>query len=189
MAEYKNGVIRTFIILFSFAGMVIMAYLLYQHYAPMPDGGAFCDLGEGLSCNVVNKSGYSELFGIPMAGLGVFYFALVFVLGVFRYSAATLTFIALFLVVLLGPSLYLSFMSKTVLGSMCILCESSKALMALIVALSTYAVGIRNIGYRKIVLALALAIALASAIFFFHSLTIINPFSYEENISLWEIIR
>ncbi len=171
----RNSALRICIIALSLAGMLTMAYLVYLHYAPTPEGGSFCNLGEAFSCDVVNKSAYSEVLGIPVAVLGVLYFGIIAFLGAFRYTPATLSFIALFLVVLLGPSLYLSFISKTVLRSICILCEFSKTLMAFIVALILFSQGVRAVGVKKIILALALAVALTSFTYLVHSFTITDP--------------
>ena len=187
MEQSRFDVQRILIIIFSLAGMLIMSYLLYAHYAPTPEGGSFCDIGEGLSCDVVNKSAYSEVFGFPMAGAGVVYFALVLALALWRYSQATLMFTAFLLIVLLGPSLYLSIMSKTVLNNMCILCETSKALMAAIAGIALYAAGFKNFGWNRTIVAVALAIALAFVTYFIHSWIVTDPFSYSGNIGFIEL--
>ncbi|MBI2048915.1 MAG: Vitamin K epoxide reductase, partial [Parcubacteria group bacterium] len=56
------------LIILALLGMAIMGYLISIHYAPAEE--AFCNLGEGLSCDVVNKSIYAEVFGIPVSVLG-----------------------------------------------------------------------------------------------------------------------
>jgi len=185
----KHTIVRALIITLALAGVFIMGYLTYLHYAPTPIGGSVCNIGEGLSCDVVNKSAYSEIFGIPMSVLGIAYFTLVTVLAIWRYSAPTLSFIALFLIVLLGPSLYLSIISKTVLKNMCLFCEASKVIMVVLVLLSLYAAGIARVQWQKIVLATALAIALAAVTYFTHSWIITDPYTYEGNLKLWEIFN
>jgi uncharacterized membrane protein len=67
--DYKKGLklIKLFLIL----SILLSIYLTYQHYK---EGSSFCDLSEGLSCGVVNKSEWSELFGIPVAILGLLTF-------------------------------------------------------------------------------------------------------------------
>ena len=185
----KNGKIRMTIVALSVLGMIMMSYLVYLHYAPSPEGGSFCDISEEFSCDTVNKSAYSEIFGIPMSVFGVFYFGIVTFLALLRYTAPTIIFIAFFLIALLGPSLYLSVSSKLVLGSMCILCEFSKVLMALIALLSIYAVGPRNFGLNRTVLALSLALALAGVMYFIYSWIITDPFTYMSNISLWDLFK
>ncbi len=57
----------------SIAGLIISVYLSAQHYAS--SSYSFCDFGEHVSCSLANKSVYSEIFGIPVALLGVFWFS------------------------------------------------------------------------------------------------------------------
>ena|SRR3989344_1190255 len=183
----QNNYTRTLIAVLSLAGMIIMGYLLYMHYAPTPKEGTFCNIGEGFSCDIVNKSAYSEIFGIPMAALGVLYFGLVLILSLFFYGARSLSFIGLFLIVLLGPSLYLTAIGKSELGNFCIFCETSKVLMMIIAGLAINALGLRNIGFQKLMIAFALAFALAGLTYAVHSRVVLDPFTFETNISLKEI--
>ncbi len=60
----------------SIAGLIISVYLAFQHYAP--SSGAFCDFGGRVSCSLVNNGVYSEIFGIPVALFGVFWFIVAF---------------------------------------------------------------------------------------------------------------
>ena len=52
-------------------GAVVSFYLAGQHYSDAP---ALCDAGNLYSCSTVNTSKYSELFGIPIAVLGLGHF-------------------------------------------------------------------------------------------------------------------
>ncbi len=163
-----------------------MSYLVWAHYAPTPEGGSFCDIGEGLSCDIVNKSAYSEVFGVPLSAIGVGYFAVVFALGVWRYTPASMLFVASFMIALLGPSLYLTATGKAMLNNICILCETSKTLMAIIAATAIAAVGPRTYGAQRGLIALAIALVLASALYVVHSAVVVNPFSYTDNRTLAE---
>ncbi|MAG12934.1 hypothetical protein CL630_03955 [bacterium] len=185
----RNTIVRILLIALSIAGIIIMAYLTYLHYVPTPPDGSVCDIGEGLSCDVVNKSAYSEIFGIPMSVLGILYFILVATLSIWRYNIQTLSFIALFLIVLLGPSLYLSVVSKAVLENICIFCETSKVIMAGLVLLSLYGASISQVRVQRIWIAVALAITLAAVTYFVHSWTITEPFTYSGNLQLWELFK
>lgn len=52
----------------------VTAYLTYLHYKP--DASEICNISEAFNCGIVNKSIYSEIFGIPVAILGfLFYLA------------------------------------------------------------------------------------------------------------------
>src|SRR3989344_463689 len=60
--------------LLALAGLGIMSYLTYIHYA---SAKSFCDISAEVSCDVVTTSIYSEIFGIPVSVLGIFYFGTV----------------------------------------------------------------------------------------------------------------
>ena len=60
MRKNKHSIGNILIIIFAIIGMLIMGYLVKLHYSET--AGAFCNLGEGLSCDIVNKSIYSEIF-------------------------------------------------------------------------------------------------------------------------------
>jgi len=64
------------IIALSIVGILTSIYLVQNHYAP-PEKGAFCDLGETISCSLVNTSVYSVLFNVPVALLGALWFVIV----------------------------------------------------------------------------------------------------------------
>lgn len=188
--DSKNSILRALIIIAALVGVGIMSYLLYMHYAPTPEGGSFCDIAEGFSCDVVNKSAYSEVLGIPMSAFGILYFALVAYLSIFRYSPQSLTLIAFLMVALLGPSLYLSgYVSGIVLKNFCIMCESSKALMLLIAILALAAVGGKQFGGKRFALALASAVVLALATYGIHSAIVTEPLSYKGNLSFSEAFK
>ena len=57
------------IALLAVAGMVVSAVSLQRHYAK--SASAFCDIGEKFNCDIVNRSEYSSVMGIPVAGIGV----------------------------------------------------------------------------------------------------------------------
>ncbi|PJE50934.1 MAG: hypothetical protein COV29_01500 [Candidatus Yanofskybacteria bacterium CG10_big_fil_rev_8_21_14_0_10_36_16] len=114
----------------SILGILIMGYLVSLHFSE--EEGSFCDLGKGLSCDIVNKSEYSEVAGIPVSMLGIFYFIAVFFTSIFKYDKKTLKKIAFITIAFLGPSLYLTIIELTVIKSICVFCEGSKILMTLI---------------------------------------------------------
>jgi uncharacterized membrane protein len=53
----------------SFVGFVISGVLLLNHYHAVSAG--FCGINEWTSCDVVNRSPYSEILGVPVALLGM----------------------------------------------------------------------------------------------------------------------
>ena len=64
----------------AFGGILVSAYLVYKHYTD-PTGTGFCNISDKLSCDVVNKSIYSEIFGIPVALIGVLGYVFIFLVS------------------------------------------------------------------------------------------------------------
>src|SRR3989344_6796639 len=120
---------RILILSLSIIGFGIMAYLTYIHYA---NTKSFCDISETVSCDVVTTSIYSEIFGLPISILGLGYFGFTLLLTLFyrrkEYFQA-LFFLTLFVLI---PSLYFSVLEATVIKAWCVLCETSKLLMIVI---------------------------------------------------------
>ena len=117
------------------AGVVVSAVSLQRHYAK--SASAFCDFGERFNCDIVNRSEYSILMGIPVAGIGIAGYGVLFLLAtVYRSRAET----PLRLLVASGGglafALYLTYVEGYVLDTWCILCLSSLALIALITLLA-----------------------------------------------------
>jgi uncharacterized membrane protein len=131
----RNG--KIILSILAIAGIAIMGYLLSLHFSV--EEGAFCNLGEGLSCDIVNKSEYAKIAGIPISLLGLLYFMGVLVAVLWRYERTTLKAIAFFSVMFLGPSLYLSYIEFFVIQNICIFCEISKVLMVAIIGISIWA--------------------------------------------------
>uniref|UniRef100_A0A7S4GPX9 Vitamin K epoxide reductase domain-containing protein n=1 Tax=Eutreptiella gymnastica TaxID=73025 RepID=A0A7S4GPX9_9EUGL len=53
--------------------MALSVYLLYGHYAGIH--WHICELGTHISCNKLNQQGYSTFYGVPVAFMGVEWFA------------------------------------------------------------------------------------------------------------------
>ena len=67
------------VIIFSILAVIIFSYLINVHYKEEKE--SFCDISTGISCDIVNKSVYSEIFGIPVALFGALTFLLIGVLS------------------------------------------------------------------------------------------------------------
>lgn len=133
-----NSKFRYIIIALAAAGLAIMIYLTYIHFAK---ARSFCDLSETVSCDVVTTSIYSEIFGLPISILGLGYFSFLLYLMLFKYSEKiyrNLIFLTLFGLV---PSLYLSSTEVFFIKALCPLCETSKVLMFGILITACIAVG------------------------------------------------
>jgi vitamin-K-epoxide reductase (warfarin-sensitive) len=123
------------IALLSAAGVAVSAVALHHHY--QEDRTSFCDIGENFNCDIVNRSTYSEVMGIPVAGIGIAgYLALLVLATWYRAKAETPTLLLLGSLAGLGFALYLTYIEKFVLATWCILCLSSLALIAGIAVLS-----------------------------------------------------
>lgn len=120
------GLPAKIIALLSFAGLSISIYLAY---IKLFNTKSFCTLSETISCDAVNASIYSDIFGIPMSFLGAGFFALVLFLMLLRRSVNTYRFVFFLTVFVLMPSYYLTGIEIFVLQAYCILCELSKLLM------------------------------------------------------------
>src|ERR1700731_3919720 len=66
------------------AGMSVSAVSLERHYAK--SASAFCDFGERFNCDIVNRSEYSTVMGIPVAAAGVGGYGVFFPLATFSRS-------------------------------------------------------------------------------------------------------
>jgi vitamin-K-epoxide reductase (warfarin-sensitive) len=116
-------------------GIVVSSTSLQHHYATSKT--QYCDIGETFNCDIVNRSEYSSILGIPVALVGMIGYAALAGLGtvyrerretpamLFGGAAAGLTF-----------ALYLTYIEGRVLGVWCILCLSSLALITTITILS-----------------------------------------------------
>ncbi len=75
--KLKRGIFFLQILLI--ISIITSIYLTYLHYA---EEESFCDISTTISCDIVNKSEWSELFGVPVAIFGLFTFILLFIITV-----------------------------------------------------------------------------------------------------------
>ena len=119
------------------AGMAVSSVSLYNHYGTSKT--SFCDIGENFNCDIVNRSTYSTVLGIPVALIGILgYLALLGLATVYREKAETPMLLLVASVGGLGFALYLTYIEKFVLATWCILCLSSLTLIFLIMGLSSF---------------------------------------------------
>jgi vitamin-K-epoxide reductase (warfarin-sensitive) len=121
--------------LFAVCGIVVSSVSLQHHYAKSKT--AYCDIGDTFNCDIVNRSEYSEIFGIPVALIGMLgYAALVGLATVYRGRRETPTMLFGGGAAGLAFALYLTYIEGHVLGVWCILCLSSLALITVTTVLS-----------------------------------------------------
>jgi vitamin-K-epoxide reductase (warfarin-sensitive) len=123
------------IAVFAVAGIAVSGLSLQRHYAK--SATSFCEVGEKFDCDIVNRSEYSSVMGIPVAGIGVAGYVVLLVLTwrchssgqrpgwLFAASAAGLEF-----------ALYLTYVEAYVLATWCILCLCSLGVIAAIFLLA-----------------------------------------------------
>jgi vitamin-K-epoxide reductase (warfarin-sensitive) len=117
------------------AGMAVASISLYHHYGK--ETSSYCDFAQNFNCDIVNRSIYSEIAGIPVALIGLLgYAGLLGLATVYRAKAETPKLLLLASVVGLGFALYLTYIEKFVLAVWCILCLSSLAAISGITILS-----------------------------------------------------
>jgi vitamin-K-epoxide reductase (warfarin-sensitive) len=119
----------------SLVGIIVSSISLQRHYAK--SATTYCDFGEKFNCDIVNRSEYSTLVGIPVAGIGVVGYGFLLVLSTFlRLRSATPNRLLLAAGAGLAFALYLTYVEEYVLLTWCILCLISLALITLITALA-----------------------------------------------------
>ena len=135
MNAVRNNILFMLIAVLSVAGVVVSGVSLQRHYAKSATN--FCDFSQKFSCDIVNRSEYSEIQGIPVAGIGVAGYVALFVLSTFwRSRAETPTRLLLAALAGLAFALYLTYVEARVLATWCILCVGSLILISLIALLS-----------------------------------------------------
>ncbi len=138
----RSGIFVTILIL-SFFGVLVSGASLYDHYRISES--SFCDFGGNFNCDIVNRSVYSEISGVPVALIGVLGYAALLRMALFgRKKSATPILLVIASLAGLGFALYLTYVEKFLLAVWCILCLTSLGLISMISVLSLIAVGARR---------------------------------------------
>lgn len=121
--RYNRGLFLAITIL-ALSGIAVSAVSLQRHYSK--SASAFCEIGERFSCDIVNRSEYSSVMGIPVAAIGIVGYGVLLVLAtLYRSRAETPTRLLAAAVAGLVFALYLTYIEGHVLETWCILCLSS----------------------------------------------------------------
>lgn len=119
----------------SLAGAGNASYGLWQHYAPA--GSAFCNVNATISCDIVNKSAFSEIFGIPVAAIGVLGFLALTITSLLALRRTKIQKTLLPLACAgLGMQLVLTGIEFGYLRAICPICVVSQLLIAAIAILA-----------------------------------------------------
>jgi vitamin-K-epoxide reductase (warfarin-sensitive) len=131
----KNQILYLAISVLALAGVLVSAVSLQRHYAK--SASAFCDFGERFNCDIVNRSEYSSVMGIPVAAIGIAGYGVLLTLAtVYRLQPDTPMRLLAAALAGLAFASYLTYIEESVLEIWCILCLSSLALIALITVLA-----------------------------------------------------
>jgi vitamin-K-epoxide reductase (warfarin-sensitive) len=116
-------------------GLVLSAVSLQRHYAKSES--KLCDFAAKFNCDIVNRSEFSTVMGIPVAGIGVAGYAVLLALvTMYRTRPAAPNLLLAFALAGLVFALYLTYIEGFVLGVWCILCLSSLTSIAGIAVLA-----------------------------------------------------
>jgi uncharacterized membrane protein len=122
--------------LVALAGVAVSSVSLYHHFSKSKT--SFCDIGQTFNCDLVNRSSYSTVLGVPVALIGILGYLFVLALAtIYREKAETPAMLLIVSVAGLGFALRLTYIEGHVLGVWCILCLSSLTLIFASAALST----------------------------------------------------
>jgi uncharacterized membrane protein len=117
-------------------GALVSSVSLYHHYGT--SATSYCDIGENFNCDIVNRSTYSTVAGVPVALIGAAgYLAVLALATVFRNRDDAPAMLAIGSLAGLGFTLYLTYIEGFVLAVWCVLCLSSLALILSIAVLSS----------------------------------------------------
>lgn len=123
------------VFLLALCGIVVSSVSLQRHYATSKT--AFCEIGGTFDCDIVNRSEYSTILGIPVALIGMLgCAALAGLATVYRGRRETPSLLFGGSAAGLAFALYLTYVEGHILGVWCILCLGSLALIAATAVLS-----------------------------------------------------
>ncbi|MGB9236573.1 MAG: vitamin K epoxide reductase family protein [Terriglobales bacterium] len=134
MSGFSKALMWTVAIL-AVGGVALSSVSLQRHYATSKT--AYCSFGETFDCDIVNRSEYSSIFGIPVALIGMLgYAALAGLATVYRNRRETPAWLFGGAAAGLAFALYLTYVEGHILGVWCILCLSSLAVIAVTTVLA-----------------------------------------------------
>ncbi len=111
---------------FSIAGLLVSAYALKQHYAPL--GTSVCNINEAFNCDLVNKGPYGEILGFPVAAIGLIGYLMILIVAIQFLRTKDSVLGKALLVLCAGGvafSLYLTSLEAFVIHGWCLVCLAS----------------------------------------------------------------
>ena len=127
--------ILTAIMVLSGAGIGVSTVSLYHHYGTSKS--SYCDFGANFNCDMVNRSIYSEVAGVPVALIGILGYCGLLSMAIFyRKGKGAPFFLLMASLAGLAFAVYLTYIEGFVLAVWCVLCLSSLGLISAITTLS-----------------------------------------------------
>lgn len=140
----RNGTLFLLVAVLSLAGIVVSAIALQRHYAK--SATQLCDFNQRFNCDVVNRSEYSSIQGVPVAAIGVAgYAALLLLATLWRSRQRTPNRLLGASIAGLVFALYLTYVEAYELMTWCILCLASLSFIFLV---NIFAIAIKVRGAR-----------------------------------------
>jgi vitamin-K-epoxide reductase (warfarin-sensitive) len=116
-------------------GIAVSSVSLDHHFRKSKT--SYCDFGQSFNCDIVNRSEYSTLAGVPVALIGIMgYVALLAFATLYREKAETPGILLAASMGGLAFALYLTYVENFILGVWCVLCLTSLAAILTITILS-----------------------------------------------------
>ncbi len=128
-SKHKSSRIKPAISALAAVGMILSLYLAYLHITQ--SHAVFCP--SGTDCDTVRQSGFSTIFGIPVAALGVVGYSVIFAVSLITIKNRT-KWLLLYILALAGFvfSAYLTYIEFFVIKAVCMYCIVSAVLMTII---------------------------------------------------------
>lgn len=124
LARLSVAALFRLLIATAIVGICTAVYLLRMHLYPEAGSAGVCEISAVLSCVAVNTSSYSEILGVPVASLGMIWFAMLLAAASTlhtHYSADLLHGVTLWCLAGLATVFYLLW-AEWMLGAICLAC-------------------------------------------------------------------
>lgn len=132
------------ILILAFFGLADSIYLTQHELSGTP---LLCNIQNFSSCNVVASSQYSHIFGIPLAELGILFYAVMFIIAALEivlFDQLLRRALLVLAVVGLLSSIYFTSVQIFLIGALCIYCSASALITLFIFVLATLIEPIRR---------------------------------------------
>ncbi len=129
----KKPTVRYLLLGCCLLGGILSAISLHNHYSTSPT--EYCDLSATFNCDLVNRSTYAILYGVPVALVGLLGYLFLFALS---FGTSRLLASIRFVASLIGLAfaLYLAYVEAYIIAMWCLLCIGSLAAISAITLLA-----------------------------------------------------